>query len=108
LARPEGNKGNLQFLAGEIIQAWAIGNIQTPGDHEINDKASFTLEALAYAKIRDDVNFQKEFQALDDDTTTRMDLRYRQIRLLIWKLADCGVLTDKGVPVYGLDGDDAE
>lgn len=100
MAKPDGNKGNLQFIVGEVVTTWATANIMTPGDSEINDKAAHTLEAVAYAKTREDEAFWKEFEALDTANIKRMDLRYKQIRLLMWKLADCGILTDKAIPFY--------
>lgn len=104
---PDKNKGNLQFLAGELIHAWSVMNVQTQGDTEINDKAVFTLDAIAYPKTREDEAFQEEFMGLDNDTTKRVDVRYRQMRLLIWKLYDSGILQDKGVPTYGEEEDGA-
>lgn len=100
MASREGNKGNLQYIAGEVITAWATTNILTPGDSEINDKAAHTLEAVAYAKTRGDTAFWKEFEALDTPHIGRAELRYKQIRLMIWKLADCGILRDKAIPFF--------
>lgn len=101
----ERNKGSLQFILGEILTAWGIGNLQATGDSAINDKAVFTLEAVLQPKIRKDTGFQSDFMALDARNPT--ELRYKQLGLLIWKASEAGLLLDKALPEYGVGDEDA-
>lgn len=71
------------------------------------DKGVHTLDAFAYPVTRDDDAFKREWNALNVPDKGHVDLRYEQMRLLIAKLYDAKILSDKAIPFYG-EADDAE
>lgn len=103
----DGNKGNLQYLAGELINSWGFANLQADGDSGILDKGVFTLDAIAYPVTRNDPQFKAAWDKVSQD---RVKMRYEQMRLLIAALYDKGILSDKGVPFYdsGDEDDDGD
>lgn len=107
MASREGNKGNLQFLAGEFLANFGYALLNSQGDTEVWDKGVFGLDILTYPVASKDPKYQVEFDGADDDETPRLEVRHQQMRLMAKKLYDAGILSDKGVPFYdGAEGED--
>lgn len=100
MASRELNKGNLQYLIGEFLNAWGFANLQEEGDGQVLDKGVFTLDALAYPVTADDKEFQAEWTALEKSEKPRINVRYEQMRLLVKKAYDSHILSDRPVPFY--------